>query len=190
MKKEIMYVELKSGFNDNGPAWIGRVAYSKSGQTIYFNGRAFKKSAGISGNYHDIETGEEYWISGVKKNQQDRHWAGSGKVMIDKICIDEYLRIVGKSTLDERIFEIVSLMPSLPVERFHEAENTPVSADFSEGLKYKEIYQLSPEELNRLIELYYEEEKAASHNKGRRYIKQKRIAAEKELEKREMEKKL
>ncbi len=123
MKKRIMYVELKSGFNDIGPAWIGYAAYSKSGQTIYFNRKAFKKGSGISGNYHDLETGEEYWISGVKKNQQDRHWAGSGKVMIDKSCIDEYLRIIGKTTLDERHFEIVSLFPPAALEKFHEVEN-------------------------------------------------------------------
>lgn len=118
-----MYVELKSGFNDNGPAWIGYIAYSKSGQTFYFNGKAFKKGSGISGNYYDLETGEEYWISGVKKNRQDRHWTGSGKVMIDKNCIDEYLRIIGKSNLDERHFEIVSLEPSASSKEFHEVEN-------------------------------------------------------------------
>lgn len=123
MKKTIMYVELKSGFSDNGPAWIGNVAYSKSGQTVYFNGKAFKKSAGISGNYHDLETGEEYWISGVKKKGHDRHWAGSGKVMIDKNCIDKYLEIIGKDTLDARLFSVVSLLPSVPSEKFHETEN-------------------------------------------------------------------
>ena len=25
------------------------------------------KGSGISGNYFDVETGDEYWISGVKK---------------------------------------------------------------------------------------------------------------------------
>lgn len=190
MKKTIMYVELKSGFNDNGPAWIGSVAYSKSGQTVYFNGKAFKKSAGINGNYHDLESGEEYWISGVKKNRQDRHWAGNGKIMIDKDCIKEYLSIIGKSTLDDRNFEIVSLKPSVASETFHEAENTPLSTASAEGLKYIEIYQLSNDNLNKLIALYSEEEKEASHNKGRRYVKQKRLAAEKELEKREMKRKL
>ena len=190
MKKNIMYIELKSGFTDNGPAWIGSVAYSKSGQTIYFNGKAFKKSSGISGNYHDLETGEEYWISGIKKNGQDRHWAGSGKIIIDKDCIEEYLSIIGKSTLDARNFEIASLKPSVPSETFHEAENTPSSSASAEGLKYREIYQLSNDDLNKLIKIYTLEEEAASHNKGRRFIKQKRIAAEKELETREMGKKL
>jgi hypothetical protein len=31
-----MYIELKTGYQDNGPAWIGRVKFSKTGQTIYF----------------------------------------------------------------------------------------------------------------------------------------------------------
>jgi len=123
MKQKLMYVELKSGFNDNGPAWIGKVTYSKSGQTIYFNGKALKKGSGISGNYHDLETGDEYWVSGVKKKGHDRHWAGSGKIMMDKECIDEYLSIIGKSTLDGRNLEIVTLKPSMQSEKFHEAEN-------------------------------------------------------------------
>lgn len=62
MKSEIIYVELKSGYSDNGPAWIGKGFYSKSGQSIYFNNQLFKKGSGISGNYYDIETGDEYWI--------------------------------------------------------------------------------------------------------------------------------
>jgi len=32
------------------------------------------------GNYIDTETGESFWVSGVKKNSQDRRWAGSGQV--------------------------------------------------------------------------------------------------------------
>lgn len=63
MQDKIMYIELKSGFSDDGPAWIGKVKFSKSGQTIYFNDKGFKKISGISGNYMDIETGDEYWIS-------------------------------------------------------------------------------------------------------------------------------
>ncbi|HZV68483.1 MAG TPA: hypothetical protein VFG10_03035 [Saprospiraceae bacterium] len=62
MKFKVMYIELKTGFSDNGPAWIGRIEFSKSGQTIYFNNKAIKKlkSAGVSGNYFDIESGAEY----------------------------------------------------------------------------------------------------------------------------------
>jgi len=190
MKQKLMYVELKSGFNDNGPAWIGKVAYSKSGQTIYFNGKAFKKGSGVSGNYHDHETGDEYWISGIKKKGHDRHWAGSGKVMIDKTCIDEYLEIVDKDSLDKGTFEIVTLMSSSPSASFHEAENSQLSEGSNEGLKYRELYQLSNDELNKLIELYSQEEETSNHNKGRRFIKQKRMAVENELEKREIKTRL
>jgi hypothetical protein len=109
MKSEIIYVELKSGYSDNGPAWIGKGFYSKSGQSIYFNNQLLKKGSGISGNYHDIETGDEYWISGVKKNGEDRHWAGNGKIMIDKSILPEYLQIINASELAKHKFELTDL---------------------------------------------------------------------------------
>ena len=86
----LMYIELKSGHQDNGPAWIGRAKLSKSGRTVYFNGRAFKRAVrgGIQGNHFDFETGEEYWLSGVKKDGTDRHWAGTGKIKIDAAVVD------------------------------------------------------------------------------------------------------
>ena len=34
----LRYIELKTGHDDNGPAWIARVKLSKSKRTIYFNG--------------------------------------------------------------------------------------------------------------------------------------------------------
>ena len=60
MKYELLHVELKSGFSDNGPAWIGRGSHSKSGRTIYFNDQAFQPigGQGIQGNYRNIETGD------------------------------------------------------------------------------------------------------------------------------------
>jgi hypothetical protein len=66
MKTEILYVELKQGHS--GPAWIGYGQFSKSGQTVYFDGKVLKKGQGIISNHFDIENGDEYWISGVKKN--------------------------------------------------------------------------------------------------------------------------
>jgi len=44
-----------------------------------------------------VETREEYWISGVKKNHEDRHWAGGGPVEIDLDVRDEYLKFTGAS---------------------------------------------------------------------------------------------
>jgi len=125
MKTEIRYIELKSGFSDNGPAWIGRVEFSKSGQTVYFNDFALKKLKvpGIGANHFDIETGEEYWISGVKKDGTDRHWAGGGKVMIDEEIIDEYLQLVDFSIIDNKYFEVINISKDLNKSRFDKLEN-------------------------------------------------------------------
>jgi hypothetical protein len=43
-----------------------------------------------------METGESFWVSGVKKNGQDRHWAGFGKVMVEA---RRFLNIWGSSAL-------------------------------------------------------------------------------------------
>ena len=114
---DIRYIELKTGYNDNGPAWIGKVKESKSGKTIYFNDHAFQKYHGAFSNYIDIETGDEYWISRVKKNGEDRHWAGSGKITIDRKVIDEYLDIVHADKLDESKFIIADIEDVFPIER-------------------------------------------------------------------------
>jgi hypothetical protein len=93
----MMYVELKSGHGDRGPAWIGRVTFSKTGRSIYYRGRelARMKGGGISGNYMDVATREEFWVSGVKRRRSNRHWAGSGPVEIDDDVRAEYEALVG-----------------------------------------------------------------------------------------------
>ncbi len=121
--ESILYIELKSGYSDDGPAWIGRVKYSKSGQTIYFNDKGFQQRAGAFSNYVDIESGERYWISGVKKNGEDRHWAGSGKVMIDRKIVDEYLKITGQKNIDKQRFEIIDIPDVYPIERINKVVN-------------------------------------------------------------------
>ena len=89
MKNRLIYVELKTGYSDDGPAWISIAGASKTGATVYSNGKAFKslKGSGIGANYYDIETHEEYWISGIKRNNEDRHWAGGGRILIDRVAI-------------------------------------------------------------------------------------------------------
>lgn len=42
----IKYIELKTGHNDSGPAWVARVKLSRSGRTVYFNGKALKRAHG------------------------------------------------------------------------------------------------------------------------------------------------
>ncbi|WP_299890699.1 hypothetical protein [uncultured Lacinutrix sp.] len=125
MKPELKYIELKSGFGDYGPAWIGIAEFSKSGRTVYFNGKALKNTNAMGiegGNHYDIETGEEYWVSGIKKNGADRHWAGGGKIMIDRNVIEQYLNLVDFNTLDKKHFTLVDILPT-DKQKFSVLEN-------------------------------------------------------------------
>jgi len=121
----LKYVELKSGYSDCGPAWIARVNSSKSGNTIYFNGMALKKmkGGGISGNYCDLESGDEYWISGIKKQGCNRHWAGNGKIEIEESVVVEYLSIIGAAKLDLKAFNICADLPHTNGSQFFDVEN-------------------------------------------------------------------
>lgn len=121
----LRYIELKSGFGDSGPAWIGRVALSRSKTTFYFNGRALKKAkgGGIAGNYFDIESGEEYWVSGVKKNGGDRHWAGSGPVLVEQDAVEEYLLIRGINELDPKYHVVTDAIAQTDIDKFRKIEN-------------------------------------------------------------------
>ena len=123
MIHDVMYIELKTGYSDDGPAWIGYVKTSKSKKTIYFNDHAFQKNIGNCANYIDIENGEEYWISGLKKEESNRHWAGHGKILIDRRAVDEYLSLIGEKELPLNLFEIVDMEDRFPVERVNELLN-------------------------------------------------------------------
>ena len=118
----LKYIELKDGHG--GPAWIGHVRASKSGKTLYFNGRALGHSGshGIAGNHFDCETSEEFWVSGPKKNGQDRLF-GSAPVMIARDAVDEYLALVGRSKLGKG-FTVVDI-PETDPRSFTERMNTP-----------------------------------------------------------------
>lgn len=126
-----MYIELKTGYSDNGPAWIGKVTFSKTGKTIYFNGQAFKriKGSGISGNYFDIETGDEYWISGIKKDSQNRHWAGSGKISIEEDVVDEYKKLIDVEELNENQYILFKPTKDDIKQKIYELENRPLEND-------------------------------------------------------------
>jgi hypothetical protein len=124
-KRRLLYIELKSGYSDNGPAWISNVAFSKSGETIYFNGKALKRmhKGGIAGNFYDLESGDEYWVSGVKKDGSNRHWAGSGKIQIDIHALSEYLQRTGQSEVDTARFKVCSNIIETDPQQFYEREN-------------------------------------------------------------------
>lgn len=92
-------------------------------KTIYFNDHAFQKSIGNCSNYIDIENGHEYWISGLKKKESNRHWAGHGKIMIDRRAVNEYLSLIEEKELPLNLFEVVNIEDKFPIERVNELLN-------------------------------------------------------------------
>ena len=168
MKTQILYVELKSGFSDNGPAWIGKGCFSKTGKTIYFNGQVFQKGNGIRGNHFDIETWNEYWISGVKINGNDRHRTGSGIIQIDENIVQDYLTLIGQTTLQKNKFKIVQL-DNVPAKQIaNEIENQKQEKTFDDSLRFKNPGDLSDKELVELINYYRELDMTELHKKGRK----------------------
>ncbi|MFC3153484.1 1-deoxy-D-xylulose-5-phosphate synthase [Litoribrevibacter euphylliae] len=90
-RSKIMYIEDKSEGLE-GEARIGRVYFSKSGKTLYYKGMKFQslKGSGFKANYFETESGDHFWISGPRKDQNDRLYGGNSGVEIDKDVQEEY----------------------------------------------------------------------------------------------------
>ncbi len=159
MKKEMKYIELKTGYNDNGPAWIALVSFSKTGQTIYFDGKSLKKikRGGIGSNYSNLENEEEYWISGVKRDGQDRHYSGNGIIQIEENLVSEYLKFVKKDKLNLKKFQVISSLNSKFHSDFHNQENPDYNYVFNLAFPDKEenypAGELTFQEVQELAEL-------------------------------------
>ena len=93
VKSRIMYIESKAD-GLTGPARIGRVTFSKTGQSIYYGDRTFQslKGGGFKANYYDLESGDHYWISGPRKDGRDRLYGEAVPVEIDDDVREEYWR--------------------------------------------------------------------------------------------------
>lgn len=80
MPERIMYVQLKTGFDiDAGPAWISRVRFSKTWRTAYFQDRTLHRVTGTAfanngANFYDVETEDQFWLSGPKRDQTDARY--------------------------------------------------------------------------------------------------------------------
>lgn len=87
-KTRIVYIEQGGGFQ--GPGRIGRVSFSKTGRTIHCKGQSFRPLGGMGykTNYLDVETRDQYWISGPRKDGQDTLYPGL--VEIDEDAREEY----------------------------------------------------------------------------------------------------
>ena len=89
MKSRIMYVERKAG-QLTGSAWVGRVSFSQTGQTLYYRGLTFVKVRGYKYNHIEIGSREGYWISGCKRAGADRLYDEARAVTIDDDVREEY----------------------------------------------------------------------------------------------------
>jgi len=69
----VMFVQLKSGYGtDMGPAWISVVHFTKTWKTAYWHGKTLRRRTGtFDANFHDVETGQSYWLSGPHRDQSD-----------------------------------------------------------------------------------------------------------------------
>jgi hypothetical protein len=92
-----MYIESKAD-SLNGPARIGRVTFSRTRKTVYYKGHAFYslKGSGFKANYRNKQTGEEYWISGPRRDGRDRLYVSNIPVEIDEDVREEYWTQVRK----------------------------------------------------------------------------------------------
>ena len=70
--------------------------FSKTGKTLYYAGRRFQslKGMGFKANYVDVDNGDEFWISGPKKDRNDRLYGGQLGIEIDEDVKDEYFKII------------------------------------------------------------------------------------------------
>ena len=107
MPARIMFVQLKSGFNtDLGPAWISRVQFTKTWRTAYFHGRTLRRTTGtayanMDANFRDMESGEEFWISGPKRDRTDARYSHQ-QPTIEEDVRDEYERFLNGAPLPGR----------------------------------------------------------------------------------------
>ena len=89
-----MYIENKPN-GIQGEARIGKVTFSKTGRTFYYQGQEFiKVRNGFKHNCIEINTGEECWISGCKKDGNDSLYGSNKPVPIDEDVREEYWTMV------------------------------------------------------------------------------------------------
>ena len=98
---------------------------SRSGRTLYFNGLALARASGgyAFGNYVAWPTGDAYWVSGVKKDGSDRHWAGSGPITVEAAAVDEYLRLRRLTKLNPHQYVVSDRISKTDVAKHHDRAN-------------------------------------------------------------------
>ncbi len=96
-RTRIMYIECKAD-GLVGPARIGRVSFSKTGGTIYYAGKQFRslKGRGFKANYYEVDSGDEYWISGPRRDGADALYRTNVRTQIDEDAREKYWTMIRK----------------------------------------------------------------------------------------------
>jgi len=103
MPERIMFVQLKTGYGtDQGPCWISPVTFSKTWRTAYWHGRTLRRWPGMfDANFLDVETHEEYWLSGPHRDRRDTRY-GNAVSQVDEDARDDYERFLAGDALPGR----------------------------------------------------------------------------------------
>jgi hypothetical protein len=66
------------------------VTFSKTGLSIYHQGKTFLRIEGFKANYCDAGTHDKYWISGPRRDGKDRLYVSNIPVEIDEDVREAY----------------------------------------------------------------------------------------------------
>ena len=88
-RTRIMYIENTTA---PGAARIGRVRFSRTRRTAYFDGRRLRR--GTTGRFQDPATGEEFRIAGPRPDGRDAEPLRPRPVLVDEDVRTEYWRDV------------------------------------------------------------------------------------------------
>jgi hypothetical protein len=89
-KTRIMYIEYKGNGGIVGDARIGRVTVKNDGKSLIYREQKFRtlRGKGSKSNYCDVQTLENYWISGCRKDGRDALYPNT--IEIDDDVREEY----------------------------------------------------------------------------------------------------
>jgi hypothetical protein len=59
----------------------------------------------------------------VKKNGEDRHWAGLGKITIEAAALREYLKIIDAPAIDSASYEVSNAIVRTDINKFSQLAN-------------------------------------------------------------------
>lgn len=103
MAERVLFVQLKTGFDtDQGPAWISVVRFNRTWKTAYWHGKTLRRwPAMFDANFYDVETDEEYWISGPHRDGRDTRYSRITPI-VDDDAREAYTRFLRGGPLPGR----------------------------------------------------------------------------------------